>query len=145
MFKTILLPTDGSDLSQKATATAIQFAQLNQAGIVAVYVVQPVPLTPMADGSTMLDAGAYDQQMQTAAEEVLDKVRTAAQAASVPFEGVIALSPRPADEIVDAANKYHCDVIVMGSHGRTGLNKLLVGSETEKVLAHTTLPVLVVR
>jgi nucleotide-binding universal stress UspA family protein len=144
MFKTILLPTDGSDLSDKATATAIQFAQLNQAGIVALYVVQPVPLTPMADGSTLLDTGAYDQQMHTAAEEVLSKVRVAAQAASVPFEGVIALSPRPADEIVDAAKKYHCDVIVMGSHGRTGLNRLLAGSETEKVLSHTTLPVLVI-
>ncbi|HAT33636.1 MAG TPA: universal stress protein [Janthinobacterium sp.] len=145
MFKTILLPTDGSELSEKATATAIQFAQLNQAKIVAISVVQPFPFSPMADGGIVIDAGLYERQMQEAAQRSLDKVGRAAQAANVPFEGVVALSISPYEEIVAAASKHNCDIILMASHGRTGLNKLFLGSETQKVLAHTTLPVMVLR
>lgn len=145
MFKTILLPTDGSQLSEKATATAIQFAQLNRAKIVAISVVQPFPLSSFGDGGVMFDASVYEQQMQDAAQHNVDKVGAAAQAAGVPFEAVVALSVSPYDEIVAAATEYNCDIIVMASHGRKGLNKLFIGSETQKVLAHTSLPVLVLR
>ncbi|WP_317201784.1 universal stress protein [Janthinobacterium sp.] len=145
MFKTILLPTDGSPLSQKATATAIQFAQLNQAKIIGICVVQPFPFAPMSDGGIVLDAALYERQMQEAAQSTIDKISVAAREANVPFEGVVALSVSPYEEIVDTAAKYGCDIILMASHGRTGLNKLFLGSETQKVLAHTTLPVMVLR
>ena len=145
MFKTILLPTDGSPLSEKAAATAIQFAQLNGAKIVAISVVQPFPLSAFGDGGVVLDAGLYEQQMQEAAQKNVDKVGAMAQAANVPFEGVTAVSVSPYEEIVATATKNHCDIILMASHGRTGLNKLFLGSETQKVLAHTHLPVMVLR
>ena len=145
MFKSILLPIDGSELSEKATATAIQFALLNQARIVAVTVVQPLPLAPLGDGSVMIDSGQYATEMQAAASGHIDKVAFAAKAAGIPFEGLVSMSTSPSDEIVEAAKKYHCDIILMASHGRTGLEKLLLGSETQKVLSHTELPVLVLR
>jgi nucleotide-binding universal stress UspA family protein len=145
MFKTILLPTDGSPLSEKAAATAVQFAQLNGAKIVAVSVVQPFPLSAFGDGGVVLDAGLYEQQMQEAAQINIDKVAAMAQAANVPFEGVTAVSVSPYEEIVATATKKNCDIILMASHGRTGLNKLFLGSETQKVLAHTSLPVMVLR
>ena len=147
MFKSILLPTDGSPLSDKATATAVQFARLNRAKIVAITVVPPYPFIPMPDGSGggTLDAGVYEQQMENAARHSIQKVEAAARAGEVPFEGVVALSPSPYEEIVAAAAQYGCDIIIMASHGRSGLNKLFLGSETQKVLAHTTLPVMVLR
>jgi nucleotide-binding universal stress UspA family protein len=145
MFKSILLPIDGSELSDKVTATAIQFARLNQARIVAVTVVQPLPLAPLGDGSVIIDAGDFATEMQDAARGHIDKAAAAAGAAGIPFEGLIMMSTSPSEEIVEAANKYNCDIILMGSHGRSGLEKLLLGSETQKVLSHTTLPVLVLR
>jgi nucleotide-binding universal stress UspA family protein len=145
MFKSILLPTDGSPLSEKATAIAVEFALLNQAGIVAICVIQPLPFPSMGDSGAVLDAGQFETQMQSAAKRNIDKVATAAHAAGVPFQGVITLSPSPYEEIVETAGKYHCDIIIMASHGRSGLNRLLLGSETQKVLAHTTLPVMVLR
>ena len=145
MFKSILFPTDGSELCEKATVTAIQFAQLNQARIVAVAVVQPMPLAPVGDGGVMIDAGQFGTEMQDVARAHVDKVAAAASAAGIPFDGLISMSASPSDEIVEAAKKYNCDIIVMASHGRSGWEKLFLGSETQKVLSHTTLPVLVLR
>jgi nucleotide-binding universal stress UspA family protein len=145
MFKSILFPTDGSDLSEKATAITIEFARLHQARIVAVTVIQPMLLPTPGDSGAVLDAGQYEVQMQSAARDHINKVSAAASAAGIPFEGVVAMSANPTDEIIEAATKYGCDLIVMATHGRTGLNKLLLGSETDRVLSHTTLPVLVLR
>ncbi len=145
MFKAILFPTDGSDLSDKATATVVEFARLHQARILAISVIQPLLMPALGDSGAMLEAGQYETQMQAAAREHLGKVAAAANSGGVPFEGVIASSPNPYEEIVDAASKHGCDIIVMASHGRTGLSKLLLGSETQNVLSHTSLPVLVLR
>jgi len=145
MFNTILFPTDGSPLSDKAAATALAFAQLNKAKLIAISVVQPFPFSPMADGGVVLDAGLYEEQMREAAQHAVDKLGQAAQAAGLAFEGLVAISPSPYEEIVNAAATYHCDIILMASHGRKGLNKLFVGSETQKVLGHTQVPVLVLR
>ena len=145
MFTSILFPTDGSPLSDHAARTAIAFAQLNKARLVAISVVQPFPFSPMADGGIVLDASLYEEQMNASARLALEKIGEEARAADVPFEGVLALSPSPYEEIVNAAQVHQCDIILMASHGRTGLNKLFVGSETQKVLAHTQLPVLVLR
>jgi nucleotide-binding universal stress UspA family protein len=145
MFKSILLPTDGSDLSDKATATAVQFAKLNQAKIVAITVIQPLPFSSMGDSGAVIDSGQFATQMQDAARRHIGKVAAAAQAAGIPFEGLVAMSPSPYEEIVEAANQHGCDIIIMASHGRKGLNRLFLGSETQKVLAHTTLPVMVLR
>ncbi|MEG2033050.1 MAG: universal stress protein [Janthinobacterium sp.] len=102
-------------------------------------------LDRQADGGIVLDASLYEQQMNESAQRAIEKIGEAARAAGVAFEGVVAVSPSPHDEIVNAAQTYHCDIILMASHGRKGLNKLFVGSETQKVLAHTHLPVMVLR
>jgi nucleotide-binding universal stress UspA family protein len=83
--------------------------------------------------------------MERVAQQNVNKVAAAASAANIPFEGLVSLAPSPYQEIVAAAEKYGCDAIVMASHGRSGLNRLFLGSETQKVLAHTHLPVLVLR
>ena len=145
MFTSILLPVDGSDVSDKSIATAIQFARLNQARLVAITVIEPMPMAmaPMGDGSVVLDTANYTLQMQEAARSHIDKVGDAARAAGIVFDGVIATSHVPYEEIVEAAKKFSCDIIIMAPHGYTGLSKLLLGSQTDKVLSHTALPVLV--
>lgn len=145
MFQSILLPTDGSELSDKATAIAIDFARLHKARIVAVAVIQPVLMPSLGDSGAMIDVGQYENQIQSAARHHIEKVAAAARVAGIPCEGVIAMSPNPYEEIVEAAKKYGCDLIMMASHGRRGLNRLFLGSETQRVLSHTTLPVLVLR
>ncbi|GGX93345.1 universal stress protein [Massilia dura] len=145
MFKNILLPTDGSGLSVKATDTAIRFAQVHGARIVSICVAQPFPFVPMAEGAVVPDTAVFETQINAAAKINIDKVAASCAAAGVPFEGIVTASHSPYEEIVAAAEKHGCDIILMASHGRKGLNKLFLGSETQKVLAHTTLPVLVLR
>ncbi|HEV7813880.1 MAG TPA: universal stress protein [Janthinobacterium sp.] len=150
MFKTILLPTDGSPLADKAAKTALEFAQMTGGKIIALSVAQPQPLPAMIGGG-MMDGGVsvepvlYQQEVQQAAQAHVDLIAAAARAADIPFESVVALSASPYDEIIKTAEQYHCDLILMATHGRTGLDKWLMGSETDKVLSHTTLPVLVLR
>jgi nucleotide-binding universal stress UspA family protein len=146
MFKNILFPTDGSDLSDKATARVIELAQVHGGRIVAISVIQPFPIVPLGDsGMVAPDTGVYENHMERVAQQNVNKVAAAASAANIPFEGLVSLAPSPYQEIVAAAEKYGCDAIVMASHGRSGLNRLFLGSETQKVLAHTHLPVLVLR
>ncbi len=105
MFKTILLPTDGSALTEKAIPTAIEFAKLTGGKIIGIYVIQPLPLTAIADGGIAVDVGLYEQQMRDAAQIHIDKLGEAARAANVAFEGVIAESVNPYEEIIDASTK----------------------------------------
>ncbi|MGZ3241116.1 MAG: universal stress protein, partial [Burkholderiaceae bacterium] len=77
--------------------------------------------------------------------QIVDKVALVAKEAKVPCETCVALSFSPYEEIIRTAKKYECDAVFMASHGRKGLNKLFLGSETQKVLAHSTIPVLVYR
>jgi len=145
MFKSILLPTDGSQLSERATGTAIEFAKIHGARITAVAVIQPLPFVPMADAAVLPDPGVFDREVRINLQAGLDKVLAAASAAGVECEAVLGEALNPYEVIVNTADERHCDVIVMASHGRKGLNKLFLGSETQKVLAHTHLPVLVLR
>jgi nucleotide-binding universal stress UspA family protein len=145
MFKSILLPTDGSPQSEKAIPLAIQFARLNQAKIIGICVIQPLPFPSMGDSGAVIDAGNFEHQMEGTARRNVERIAIAAREASIPFEGLVTLSPSPFEEIVEAANKFGCDIIMMASHGHTGLKSLLLGSQTQKVLAHTTLPVMVLR
>lgn len=145
MFKTILVPTDGSLLSHKAIDAAIAFCQLAGGKIIGLSVAEPYPYSPLSESAMMVDANLYQEQMNRMAHLHVQKIADAALAGGVQYETQVAQSFNPSDEIVDIAQKRHCDVIFMASHGRKGLNKLFVGSETQKVLAHTTLPVLVFR
>lgn len=145
MFKTILVPTDGSPLSDKAVRAALEFARQVDGKIIAVSVAEPYPFTPLSESTFTPDVNVYEGKMRELAQLNVGKIADAAKAANVPCEASIALSFSPYDEIVKAADKFGCDVIFMASHGRKGLNKLFLGSETQKVLAHSTLPVMVFR
>ena len=91
------------------------------------------------------DPEVYEDHMRELAHSHVKKIEDAAAIANVPCDTSIALSYNPSEEIVRTAEKFNCDAIFMASHGRKGLSKLFLGSETQKVLAHTTLPVLVLR
>lgn len=145
MFKTILVPTDGSDLSAKAIRAAVEFAQMTGARIVGLSVAEPYPYSPLSEGAITIDSGAYQEKMLQVANNNVRTIADAAKAANISCETHVRESFSPYEEIIDIATLHGCDVVFMASHGRKGLNKLFVGSETQKVLAHTTLPVLVFR
>jgi nucleotide-binding universal stress UspA family protein len=144
MFKKILLPTDGSELSLKAVQGGIEFAKALNASVVGVTVVEPYSYSNLSEyrPETLDD---YEQRMMKVAAERLGKVADAAAKASVPIETVTTKSFSPYEAIIEAAKAKGCDVIFMASHGRRGLSAVLLGSETQKVLTHSTIPVMVYR
>lgn len=145
MFKSILVPTDGSPLSDKAIEAAIDFAKASGIKIVALSVAEPYPFSPLYEGAMTAESGIYEAKMEELAHAHVQKIADAAKLANVPCETVVAQSFSPYEEIIKAAQQSGCDVIFMASHGRKGLNRLFLGSETQKVLAHTTIPVMVFR
>jgi nucleotide-binding universal stress UspA family protein len=144
MFKKILLPTDGSDLSAKAIAGGLEFAKALNAGVVGLTIVEPYSYSNLSEyrPETLDD---YEQRMMKVAAERLGKVADAAAKAGVPVETMTAQSFSPYEAIIDTAKAKGCDVIFMSSHGRKGLSAVLLGSETQKVLTHSTIPVMVYR
>lgn len=146
MFKTILVPTDRSPLSEKAVDAAVEVAKQNDGRIVGIAVAYPHTGGRPTEGSPILDySKAYEEDMRQRAQQHVQKIARAARAMNVPCETLTPQSLDPAQEIIDAAQKFGCDVIFMASHGRKGLSKLFLGSETQRVLAGSTIPVLVIR
>lgn len=145
MFKKILVPTDGSELSEQAASAAVDFARGVGAEIVALSVAQPFPLVPSAEAAMVTDPGIDTQLLLEHAAQNAGKVAERAKAAGVPCATRTALNMSPYQEIIRTAEKEGCDVIFMASHGRRGLSKLLAGSETQNVLAYSTIPVMVLR
>lgn len=148
MFKKILIPTDGSPLSAQAANAGITFARSIGASVVALNVTQPFAATIGFDGM----AAAYaitDEDYEKAANEQADKylanIVDRAQTAGVPAELRAVSNFNVADGIVQAAEENGCDLIFIGSHGRSGLSRLLLGSVTAKVLSLATVGVLVYR
>lgn len=144
MFKKILLPTDGSELSAKAIAGAVDFAGKLGASIVGMTVVEPYSYSSLSEyrPESFED---YEARMDKAAQERLDKLIAAGKAAGVAVDTAVAKSFSPYEAIIDTAKTHGCDVIFMASHGRRGLNAILLGSETQKVLTHSEIPVMVYR
>ncbi|MDB5917028.1 MAG: universal stress protein [Massilia sp.] len=145
MYKKILVPTDGSALAEQAVAAAIDYARCAGAAIVAFSVAQPYPMLPAVDGAMMIDPVVDSAELQRLARQAVDAVGRTAHAAGVACETHTTLSFLPYEEIIRAATEYGCDVIFMASHGRRGLSRLLAGSQTQKVLAYSSIPVLVLR
>ena len=147
MYTNLLLATDGSKLSEHAVAHAIGLAAKLGAKINCLYVAPDYPDPMLLDGGSIssLSHGDYEAAAAAAAQKILDKVGAAAAAAGVSCENHHTISAAPSEAILHAAAKFKCDAIVMGSHGRTGVVALLLGSQTQKVLAHSKLPVIVAR
>lgn len=147
MFRNILVPTDGSAPSRKAIQRAVRLAKEQKARITGFYAGPPWQLPVYGDymPPEMLSEKAHLAAVRKTATRHLDAVRKAAAAAGVPSRCYYVLGDYPHQEIVRAARRNRCDLIVIASHGRRGISRLLLGSETSKVLAHSTIPVLVVR
>ena len=145
MFKHILIPTDGSDLSRKAVLYGVQLAKEAGAKVTGLTVAEPYHVATMDTVLIPVDEGDYEEQSRLLTEKAMEQVKMAAQAAGVPCETIREVHDQPYRAIIDAAHALGCDLIVMASHGRRGISALLLGSETTKVLTHSTIPVLVYR
>lgn len=145
MFKRLLLPTDGSDLSTRAVDTGIALAASLGAEIYAFHVVAPFPAFSYMMVITELNEQTYMQGAIERAEACLQDVRKRAGAAGVSCKSGYATDNHPNAAIVAAVVSHECDLIVMASHGWQGVNRWLLGSETQKVLVSCDVPVLVCR
>jgi len=147
MYQRILVATDGSSLSKKAVSNAIQLAATCGAELVALKVVPRYPQTYF-EGSVPLSAteiSRIEKQWSDAAVENLAAVQKAASAKGVNCKAVTVKSDVVSDAIIATAKKQKVDLVVMASHGRKGIKRLLLGSETQQVLTHCHTPVLVLR
>jgi nucleotide-binding universal stress UspA family protein len=144
MFQRILVPTDGSELTGRAVATAIGLAKTLGAEIYTLCVKEPFPYGAVAEMQPTPPQEFFDAQERTAARHVR-AVADACDAAGVACHATTVEGLQPWEAIVAHAAEQRCDLLVMGSHGRSGLASLFLGSETNDVLKHTTVPVLVVR
>jgi len=147
MYKRILVATDGSTLSKKAVTNAIELAASCSAELLALKV---VPRYPQAyfEGSIPLsgeEVARVEKQWAESAQQQLASVEKSAKAKSVSAKTLVIKSDVVSDAIVAAAKKHKADLIVMASHGRKGIKRLLLGSETLQVLTHSHIPVLVLR
>ena len=142
MYKRILVPTDGSEITAKAVQTAIGIARLCGAELFVLAVKEPFPYSAISEMQPVPPQEFYDAQERVAAARVKDAT---AMATGLTSHGHTVEALHPWEAILDHARAQGCDLIVMASHGRRGVSALLLGSETQKVLTHGTLPVLVVR
>ena len=147
MFKHILVPSDGSEFSQAAVEKAVAFAKEIGARVTAFYAKPspPIPYYGEGIGANWQMPASYTELVDRQAQEVVDSVEKLCQEAGVPCQKLTLSSDVPYEAIIDAATQSGCDLIFMASHGRRGLSALLLGSETNKVLTHAEIPVLVYR
>jgi nucleotide-binding universal stress UspA family protein len=147
MYKHILVATDGSKLSQKAVTHAIGLAQALGAKITVFYASPDYPLPAYADGVVYepVSKKEYAALANQEAEKILTGIAEKAEAGGLECTTMHTIAPAPWGAILNAAKKAKADAIVMASHGRRGVSALLLGSETQKVLTHSKIPVIVVR
>ena len=144
MFRKILVPTDGSELSVNAALRAVPLARLAGASITVLFVQDTYPYT----GIGQANAAGLQAYMAAAREQgmaAVDRIRDAAAAEGVAIDTKVIENSQAAKGIVEAAQECGADLILMGSHGRSGLAKLMLGSVAAKVLALSPVPVLVVK
>ncbi|MEI7465734.1 MAG: universal stress protein [Burkholderiales bacterium] len=144
MYKRILVPTDGSDLTAKAVETAITLAKALGGQLVTLSVRDSFPYGAISEMQPIPPQEFFDAQERISASRV-QQVQQACAAAGLACEAHTVDAEQPWQAIIDLAKSSACDLVVMASHGRRGLSALLLGSETQKVLTHSAVPVLVVR
>lgn len=147
VYHHLLVPSDGTQLSLRALDQALALAKALGSQITLLHVQPPLPV-PLVGMGDMLDPATVDSLSQTAEKEsarILQQGQAAGQSAGVALRTEVVKQDLPYRAIVEAAKRHGCDLIVMASHGRKGLSGLLIGSETQRVLLHAPIPVLVVR
>lgn len=145
MFKHILIPTDGSALSEEAVRQGIRLASSLGARVTGFHVIPKFHTSDVIMGLLEANRDDYAKAAQAYANQHLGIVSRMAAEAGVTCDVAWRTSDDPAAEIVAAARQHGCDLILMASHGRRGVQAVLLGSETQKVLTHSRIPVLVHR
>jgi nucleotide-binding universal stress UspA family protein len=150
MFRNILVPTDGTELSRTAALRAVDLARKEGAWITFLHVLPERPATFFGGegGGLFVEQVSpedFDAQVNKEIDVFLADAEAAARASDVPFERVIRRGSSPHEAIIEEATARGCDLILMASHGREGMKALVLGSETQKVLANSKIPVLVYR
>lgn len=145
MYKHLLLPTDGSDLSDQALAEGLALARTLGAKATILTVVEPFQNFNVSAELLAEVRENYEKSSRENAEKVLEAAEAKAREAGVQASTVLARGEHPYRQIIEAAGNGDCDLIVMASHGRRGVSALLMGSVTQKVLTHSGTPVLVIR
>lgn len=148
MYEHIMLPFDDSELSQKAVKQGIALAKSIGAKMTVITVIVPFHTgitAPMTSEIVHELEHGRDEEAKKRVAKLHADIASRAKSDGVPCDSAIALGGNPYEQIIAKAKKLKCDLIVMASHGRRGLDALLLGSETAKVLTHSKIPVLVVR
>jgi nucleotide-binding universal stress UspA family protein len=150
MYKHILISTDGSEVAQKGVDHGLSLAKSLKARVTIIMVTEGFPIYSYVETTGAWVPGPaemaqYEAGQKEIAQKVLAAVEAAAKKLGVPADTVHSPQAYPAEAIVELAKARDCSLIVMASHGRRGLRKLVLGSQTSEVLAHSPVPVLVVR
>ena len=145
MFKHLLIATDGSEVAEKAVVQGLALAKTLGAKVTVATVTEPWTAIVSGEMGVAFPIDEYDKGCAANAAAILSAVTAKAAAAGVVCEIVHAKDQFPAEGIIETAKQHGCDLIVMASHGRRGLSRLLLGSQASTVLTHSTLPVLVCR
>jgi len=147
MYTHILIPTDGSPIAEKAVTAGIEFAREARAKVTFFTAVPEyeVPSEARVTARQVISIAEHARRCEKIANAILAPAADQARAAQLEFRTHYAQCNRPWEAIVDAARAHGCDAIIMGSHGRKGLSRLVHGSQTIDVLTHTDIPTLVVR
>jgi len=143
MYNHILLPTDGSEVSIRAVEAGIELAKALNARVHALHVILPFKSLTYITQIIPESEASYTEETVRWAGRYLGDARDKAQKAGVAFDGEFVFDKHPCDAILRAVQERGCDLIVMGSHGWRGITKLFLGSETQKVLVRSPVPVLV--
>lgn len=145
MYKHILIATDGSDLAQRAVEQGLGLAKLAQAKVTVVTVTEPWTAAVSGEWAVAFPVEEYEKASAANAAKVLEGVQKTAASLGVTCDGVHVQDQYPAEGIVEEAKARDCDLIVMSSHGRRGIAKFVLGSQATRVLAHTSVPLLICR
>jgi len=145
MYQHILLPTDGSELSKLAIYHGVALAKALGAKVTAITVTPPFDAFSSRPITLADTIERYRQDMAALADQNLDVAKKIAGVAGIPCDVVHVAHEHPYRAIIDTAQDRGCDAILMASHGRRGMSAVVLGSETLKVLTHSTIPVIVCR
>lgn len=147
MYQRILVATDGSDLSEKAVVAAVDLAALCKAELVALKVVPRYPQSYFEGGIALEpdEVRRVEKQWADEGQAIVDAVQKLGQTHGVTTQAVTVQADVVSQAILESAKTYACDLIVMASHGRKGITRLLLGSETQHVLTHSPVPVLMLK
>lgn len=145
MYKHLLVPTDGSAVAAKAFQAAVTFAAESGAKVTGYYAIEDMNMHHVGAHLNKELIEEFERRAREAAEQHVAEIGKVAKAAGVHFDSIVSKVTRPHEGIIEAAKKCGADIIFMASHGHRGLTNLVMGSVTQKVLSHSTIPVLVFR